>query len=92
MDWGDGLWGWIGGMDWRDVSKAWIKEMDWRNGQRIDQRVGQRDGQIKGWRDVVLLYLFYFRGKRNFRIFVENLFSRKANLGHFLGHFRKKRK
>jgi hypothetical protein len=68
MDWRDGLEGWIGGMNWRDGLEGWIKEMDCRDGQRI----GQRDGQIKGWRDVVLLYLFYFREKRNFRIFVGN--------------------
>jgi hypothetical protein len=53
--------------------------MDCRDGQRIVQR----DGQIKGWRDVVLWYLFYFREKRNFRIFVKNPFSRKAKIFSF---------
>jgi hypothetical protein len=58
--------------------------MDWRD--------GQRDGQIKGWRDVVLLYLFYFREKRNFRIFVKNSFSRKTKFLHFRGPFSRKTK
>ncbi len=64
-DWRDGLEGRIGGMDWRDGLEGWTKEMDCRDGQRI----GQGDGQIEGWRDVVLLYLFYFREKQKFSYF-----------------------
>ncbi len=78
MDWRDGLEGQIGGIDFRDGLdglEGWIKEMDWRD--------SQRDRQIKGWRDVVLLYLFYFREKRNFRIFVKYPFSRKAKFFAF---------
>ncbi len=55
-------------MDWRDEMERRIGGMDWRD--------GQRDGQIKGRRDVVLLYLFYFR---------QNPFSRKAKFSHFRG-------
>jgi hypothetical protein len=80
--------GWIGGMNWRDGLEGWIKGMHCRDGERI----GQRDGQIKGWRDVVLLYLFYFREKQNFRIFVKNPFSRKAKFSHFRGQFSRKTK
>jgi hypothetical protein len=61
-----------------------MKEMDWRD--------GQMDGQIKRWKDVVLFYLFYFREKRNFRIFVENPFSRKAKFSHFRAPFSRKTK
>ncbi len=56
-DWRDRLEGRIGGMNLRDRLEGWMKEMDCIDGERISQR----DGQIKGWRDVVLLYLFYFR-------------------------------
>jgi hypothetical protein len=76
-------------MDWRDGLEGWIKEIDGRDGQRI----GQRDGQIKdGGMLYVLLYLFYFREKRNFRIFVKNPFSRKAKFSHFLEQFSRKTK
>ncbi len=75
-------------MDWRNGLEGWIKEMDCRDGQRI----GQGDGQIKGWRGVVLLYLFYFREKQKFSFFVENPFSRKAKFSHFRGQFSRKTK
>jgi hypothetical protein len=71
-------------MDWRDGSKRWIIG----DGQRFCQR----DGQINEWRDVVLLYLYYFRKKRNFLIFIENPFLRKAKFSHFLGQFSRKTK
>ncbi len=60
--------------------------MDCRDGQRI----GQRDGQVKGWKDVVLLYLFYFLEKQNFRIFVKSQFPRKSKFSHFRGQFSRK--
>jgi hypothetical protein len=96
MDQRDGLEGWIGGMDLRDGLEGWIGGMALRDGLegwvKGDCRDGQRDRQIKGWRDVVLLYLFYFREKRNFRIFVKNPFSRKAKFSRFRGLFSRKTK
>jgi hypothetical protein len=71
-------------MNWRDGLEGLIKGMDWSD--------GQRNGQIKGWRDVVLLYLFYFREKRNFRIFIKNPFLRKAKFSRFRGLFSRKTK
>ncbi len=69
MDERDGSELWFGGMDWSDGLEGWIGETAWRGG-----KMDWRDGQIKGRRDVVLLYLLYFREKRNFRILVENPF------------------
>ncbi len=80
----DELEGWIGGTALRDGLEGLIKGMDWND--------GQRNGQIKGLRDVVLLYLFYFCEKRNFRIFVKNPFSLKAKFSHFRGLFSRKTK
>ncbi len=97
MGWRDGLEGWIGGMNWKNGIKGWIGGIDWMDELKgwiggTDWRDGQRDEHIKGWRDVVLLYLFYFREKRNFRIFVKNPFSRKAKFSHFRGLFSRKTK
>ncbi len=77
-----------GEMNWRDGSKKWTGGMV----RGMDRKKGWRDGQKKGWRDVVLLYLFYFREKRNFRIFVKNPFSRKAKVTHFREPFSRKTK
>jgi hypothetical protein len=77
--WRDGLEGRIGGMNWRDGLEGWIKEMDCRDGQRI----GQGDGQIKGWRDVVLLYLFYFREKQKFSYFRRKSIFAKSEIFAF---------
>jgi hypothetical protein len=97
MDWRNGMKGWIRGIDWMDELEGWIGGTALRDGlegliKGMDWSDGQRNGQIKGWRDVVLLYLFYFREKRNFRIFVKNPFSRKAKFSHFRGLFSRKTK
>jgi hypothetical protein len=84
IDWMDELEGWIGGTALMNGLEGLIKGMDWSD--------GQRNGQIKGWRDVVLLYLFYFREKRNFRIFVKNPVSRKAKFSHVRRLFSRKTK
>ncbi len=76
-NWRDGLEGRIGGMDWRDGSKRWIVGMV--NGHRI----GQGDGQIKGWRDVVLFYLFYFREKQKFSDFRRKSIFAKSEIFAF---------
>jgi hypothetical protein len=70
-------------MDERGGSELWFGGMNRTDGLEggsggMDCRYGL-EGWSEGWtdrRDVVLLYLFYFREKRNFRIFV--------------GHFREK--
>jgi hypothetical protein len=66
-------------MNWRDGLEGWIKEMDCNDVQRISQR----DGQIKGWRDVVLLYLFYFREKGNFSYFRRKSIFAKSEIFAF---------
>jgi hypothetical protein len=88
MDWMDGLEGWIGGTAWRDGFEGWIGRMDWGDGQKI----GQRAGQIKGWRDVVLLHLFIFEKSEIFVFSSKIHFREKRNFRIFVGHFREKRK
>ncbi len=78
-DWRDSLEGRIGGTNWRDGLEGWIKEMVCRDGQRI----GQGNGQKKGWRDVVLLYLFYFREKQQISYFRRKSIFAKSEIFAF---------